>query len=439
MESPNQLKGKPKIEKLNFNLSSDLNIKKKGNEYLIVNGKHMGWMRSNRVGMDIIKSYFENPLFTEIVDKIAKCWDVPARLIEEDVRTFLEKAKDARIIGDKTAPMPGIVDLKFVWIHLKKLSYRQCQYGYACNDSEESEHIMTSDELARLFHQLNNYQLTQLLISSDLETLQKEHLIDCMKIATNPLNLILDSAPIGIDMANILVSCFKSIQINIEIENSSSVDLAIENVKMLKKAGLKSILISALVNEQNISKLSNILEPINDSKCTLEIKCLIPAIETETNDFSKRCNFISVFQQSRELFYSFLLKKKKVQITLKTAGDMVYSPFNTHKYLNCGLGINTLSISPDGSVYPCPLLHDHKYKIGNTYVEDFSEINKKASEIYQEVTVDKFKNCSACEYRYYCGGGCRVLALEFGSLTENNPCCDCYKNVIEEVMWTLGK
>ena len=72
-------------------------------------------------------------------------------------------------------------------------------------------------------------------------------------------------------------------------------------------------------------------------------------------------------------------------------------------------------------------------------LEEFKQITSRALQTYQDVSVDKFENCSSCEYKHYCCGGCRVLSIQSGSLVGKNPCCDVYKKTIEEVMWNLGK
>ncbi len=78
----------------------------------------------------------------------------------------------------------------------------------------------------------------------------------------------------------------------------------------------------------------------------------------------------------------------------------------------CGAGKNTVSIDARGVVYPCHMLHTEKYSMGNVLVDSWDSIlaSKKIRDLV-EYDVDKVEECSKCEYRYFCGGGCKARTI----------------------------
>ncbi len=66
----------------------------------------------------------------------------------------------------------------------------------------------------------------------------------------------------------------------------------------------------------------------------------------------------------------------------------------------CGAGIQMLSISNTGDVYPCPTF---KYKIGNIYKSSLSDI-WHSKEIFpiRSLTMSDYRKCQACKWGEYC-------------------------------------
>lgn len=103
----------------------------------------------------------------------------------------------------------------------------------------------------------------------------------------------------------------------------------------------------------------------------------------------------------------------------------------------CGCGRSNLSISHNGSIFPCHMLHNDEYSMGNLYT-DFDDGEDLYSVIRErkscEVSVDKIERCKDCEFRYVCGGGCRARAVfAFGDLNKRDPYCVLMRKYYEKV------
>lgn len=108
--------------------------------------------------------------------------------------------------------------------------------------------------------------------------------------------------------------------------------------------------------------------------------------------------------------------------------------------INCGFGSGTFSIDADGNVYPCHWLHAEEWKAGNLYEHSLSEIYH-GSAVFQRcrnIRVDHdIAGCRSCDYKYFCGGGCRARAMTKGDgLHSCDPGCAWMSRYYELGFWT---
>ncbi|WP_242834313.1 radical SAM/SPASM domain-containing protein [Clostridium pasteurianum] len=76
----------------------------------------------------------------------------------------------------------------------------------------------------------------------------------------------------------------------------------------------------------------------------------------------------------------------------------------------CGAGTSILSVSPDGDVYPCQMLHHSNFCCGNVRNDSLESIYH-TSEIlnkFRNLKIDMIDGCKDCDIRHICGGGCRA-------------------------------
>lgn len=79
----------------------------------------------------------------------------------------------------------------------------------------------------------------------------------------------------------------------------------------------------------------------------------------------------------------------------------------------CGSGTSILSISPEGDVFPCQMLHHANLCCGNIKNNLLEDIYLSSTIIkrFRALTVDMIDNCKDCAIRYICAGGCRANAF----------------------------
>lgn len=105
--------------------------------------------------------------------------------------------------------------------------------------------------------------------------------------------------------------------------------------------------------------------------------------------------------------------------------------------LLCSAGRNMVSISSDGSLYPCHMFNGYRdFYIGNALTDDIAMLLRNNSNIFWHMTVDDVEVCAECNVKYLCGGGCRFRGY---ATTNSVNSCDvmcsiAYANVERGIM-----
>jgi radical SAM protein with 4Fe4S-binding SPASM domain len=114
------------------------------------------------------------------------------------------------------------------------------------------------------------------------------------------------------------------------------------------------------------------------------------------------------------------------------------TPYGSRK-VNCGLGYGVLSIDADAKVYPCQWLHFPEYLIGDLYETSLDELYFCSAMVQKcrALRVDSsIPTCANCEFKYFCGGGCRAKALTYtDNIAGKDPLCQQYLNGYRQGLW----
>lgn len=103
----------------------------------------------------------------------------------------------------------------------------------------------------------------------------------------------------------------------------------------------------------------------------------------------------------------------------------------------CQAGRNLLSVTADGNIYPCHMLHSPEFRIGNALEAD---AYLPRAQYFQLLDFDATENdhCKDCEYSRLCGGGCRARAYASGgSVDALDPYCTLLKSVLSSAFSSI--
>lgn len=124
------------------------------------------------------------------------------------------------------------------------------------------------------------------------------------------------------------------------------------------------------------------------------------------------------------------------EVTLR---DFPVDGFNLVCRRKCEAGNKLISIAADGTVYPCHMLHQNEFALGNALELSLRSIIFNKNNPFQTLTVEEFQNCKSCNYKYLCGGGCRGRSyLYYQSITHRDAYCTMIKNYYSDVMSNIA-
>lgn len=111
------------------------------------------------------------------------------------------------------------------------------------------------------------------------------------------------------------------------------------------------------------------------------------------------------------------------------------SNFGAAHQHTCGAGRHYLSVDYDGAVLPCHMLSG-----ANRAGIPLQALSRVGFDDFANPSADEKPDCSHCEWRYWCTGGCPILAgVVTGQSTSRSPYCQVYKAIYPELMVLKGR
>lgn len=135
----------------------------------------------------------------------------------------------------------------------------------------------------------------------------------------------------------------------------------------------------------------------------------------------------------------FINDKEKIKHVLQIVNDKAYSvdisiqDNNIYSNKNmCNAGKTALSITPDGTVYPCVSL---KYPLGNILSESISQIwnSNHRIEYVNSLTWNNTKKCKKCGLKEDCPHCIGISQFETGDVFECNTCDHLIAQCVQEI------
>ncbi|MTV21754.1 radical SAM/SPASM domain-containing protein [Staphylococcus delphini] len=258
----------------------------------------------------------------------------------------------------------------------------------------------------------------------------------------------------------------KLVKINVKHINFTGGEILLRKdiEEIVKYTYEKGISIDILTNGLLLSKRKNLYKYVdkfiisldtliseNNKRIGLEIDKLLSNLNNIPSEYKNKISIRSVvFKDSNDwidvknhIEKTLKMQHIKVPFIPNSQEEISYMP-DMNCFVNdedncilsgatCGASYKILAIDSDGCVYPCQTMINKKFKLANILKENWIEELKNSLFVrrFQNRSVNTILECSTCNIRYMCGGGCSAIAENlYGDMSENSKIfCEFQKKV----------
>lgn len=400
---------------------------------ILVNTELSLYQRVNKTGLLIARLLERAPGITlnQVITEVAEYYNIPEKLIKDDVSQYISNLVKEEFIHEDinqiAVPTEDIEEIgNGVWIQVTNGCNLRCKYCYA--NSSSSEDDITLDEIKSLLDELKKKNFNKIVITGG-EPLVRKDILEIIELCSGYGRVqLLTNGTLG-DRAlyQKIMDSVEIIQISLdsyseEIHDSNrgegTFHKAIGTLEMLSGINSAKIAVAMTPTPEYMADLTEMIKMcLSLNIVNIHVNRFVPYGRARKS-YTDMLNMKEFYKWADEgyafLFQKYIEAKKQNKIfnfNLDIVSDLRLNVFSRSRKCSCGINENILSIAYDGSVFLCPSLHNNKLKLGSIREDTILSIIDQAKEKLGEINVNTLPKCSKCELKYYCGGGCRAMAL----------------------------
>lgn len=309
--------------------------------------------------------------------------------------------------------------LSTAYLHVTNICNLNCIGCYSYDRTRNCSDKLSFENIKYIIDQLINNGVETITISGG-EPLIRKDIVDIVKYAKEKggvrvLNLITNGTVYDETQLLGLKPYLDALAVSIDGYNSDNPHFlrdvgtfpkVIESVEKLRDMGFPVSILPTL-HKQNIDAIEEYLKL--SKQLNVPISFSLMTCSEELSDY------IPTDQNLHDLVDFLLDYMKSGKVPLQD-----YSELEARK--NCGAGSSIISVTAEGNVYPCHMMHDTDTLMGNIMEKPLSEILCSSVPL---PPVEEVEKCNDCEMRNLCGGGCKARALLInGSWNKPDPYCE---------------
>ncbi len=432
---PNSFLFKPELHK----------IEKEG-VTLLIDSYSPNWAAVNSEGEGILNLCDGKRSVREIVSRAG------SKYSKDVVYRFLEEAAQSEIITSSPALIQSysgraaILDnepLEELWIYVTNRCNLACKHCLV-RGGENVKEELSIGELKGIIEEALLLGLKRVFFTGG-EPFLRSDIFELIELVTRKLNLELviltNGTLLNLETIEKLAGYPKlAVQVSIEgpeagindeIRGKKSYRKALRALDLLVELEIRTI-VTSTATKDNISRIPALSDLLYEKGVrTHHILWL-------HNRGRARQNRVSVDSSDIYLLMEQLNRKEIKIDNWEGFRDRIYGGRGT-KIDGCHGGITSLCIDSDGGVYPCPsVAGEVDFLMGDVAfgLEKAWRKSKAAVELRDASVID-IKGCRTCEFRFFCGGGCRCQAYYGGeeqSILAKDPYCTVIKEMLVESM-----
>lgn len=335
---------------------------------------------------------------------------------------FVEEGNQVELINEPT--------ISSAYFHITNYCNYHCIGCYSNNSYRNNSEDLSTEDIIGILRSLRSLGVINLIISGG-EPFIRQDIIHILRTAKRDLgfeNIIVGSngSLIDANLFHSLVGIIDSLVIAIDgyseenpsfIRDKGSFEKSIKAIRLAKENNIPVSILPTIHNKNYLHmteylKLSNELQvPLSFSILTCDRK-LKPFDEYVINEE----DFVDLVMRSTS--------SQEMNIA-DTPLDLQRISFTD----GCGAGRTLISVDARGNVYPCHMLHFEEFNLGNLLHDPLNHFKSGQSVFpYRNSYVEEKEGCKECNFRFFCGGGCKARAyLEHNDIMGMDPYCSGYQ------------
>jgi len=323
---------------------------------------------------------------------------------------------------------PEDMGVKSAYVHVTQFCNLDCVGCYSYSENRNTIQDPEVSTLKRGLDKLTEAGVSSLVISGgepflrkDLHEILQHAYVGC---GIEDISIITNGTLIKEPMLDRLAPFTKKIAVSIDgysddcipyIRREQRFSQLVRSIELIKKAGIKAHIIPT-IHSKNIPDIPHYIQLAKDMGITMNFSLF---------SCENRSSAIS------ELLFTDEDLSYLAEISFNSSNGQTIEFQDTPISLSlsskcsCGTAVRNISIDSDGSVYPCHMLHNSELSLGNIFNEDVKSIlYSKQRQRFQSFSIENAAECSTCDIKYLCGGGCRARAFfTSGSLGAKDSYC----------------
>lgn len=319
------------------------------------------------------------------------------------------------------------------YVHVTFVCNLACPFCYSADDRRNKHPDLDTERMQTIFRKLREGQVEDLVISGG-EPFVRKDMIELLRYCKHDLGfrhivvitngtLLQDVSQLKgiVDQVAVSIDGYDE-ETNSPIRGKGSFAKAIATVERLKAAGVPHHIISTL-HKGNIANARRYIEMGEELDVRVTFSMFTPSGDGAVNRQS-----LSV--ESEDLI---ALGELLAQYPGKASVSETPCSEGLSARERCGIGSHLISVQADGTVYPCHITMLPELAMGNLLLEDLDDIMRTSPIAQQcrELTVENVGFCKSCDYKFFCGGGCRANALYAkNDIKAHDPHCDMNKTFL---------
>jgi radical SAM protein with 4Fe4S-binding SPASM domain len=413
--------------------------KEKESLHLFLHPDRPRWAIANAIGWEIVQLCDGTRDVASIASVLSERYNQDDSIVIKDVQAFLGSLDRAGLLqsGDGESGGGAEVDLRGIFIHITDRCNLKCIHCYAGSgaggrDGLESGkiHGLIDEHVARGGRAITISGGEPLLRADWHEIL--EHACESLKatVNTNGTLITRESAALFARLRPYVQISLDgpSAEVHDRVRGRGTFDATLRGIRLLQDAGMaERLIVSMTLMKHNIGRAPEMLSFIE--KLAIPKLRFLP-LHSQGRARSSWSSLDASVDQYLEwydhVYYGWEPQAPTMEVSGGLTGFLLYMPAEEGQRW-CGIG-NRIVVDTKGDVYPCSLLMDEQFLVGN--VNDMSlrdiEMSKRLSELTALCVSrkDRIEACRSCEWKGLCQSACPALSfLERGTFLVADEYC----------------